>query len=152
VRNVSDLLLGPLRWPGSMAGSVVRTALSLLYAGAAGALVVVALLALAESGTGSVSNETAASLGVGVAAYVVLAGPGLTGPRRQLVRMLSAAAQERRTVSIVGLAAASAAVAFLLVAWLDAPHWAPLSAPYGSLDDLRGSLLDAFYKIEKGNS
>jgi hypothetical protein len=112
----------------------------------------VTLLALAESGAGSVSDETAASLGVGVAAYVVLAGPGLRGPRRQLVRLLSAAAQDRRTVSIVGLGAAAATTVVLLIAWLDVPHWAPLSAPYDALDDLRGSLSDTIHQIQNNNS
>jgi predicted Ser/Thr protein kinase len=143
VRDAPDLLLGPLRWPGSMARSAVQTALSLLYAGLAGGVVVVVLLAVAESGPRTISNETAASLGVSVAVYVILAGPGLMGPRRQSVRLLSAAAQDRRTVSIIGLGAAGVAVLILLVAWLDVPHWVPLDAPYGSLDDVRGSLSDA---------
>jgi predicted Ser/Thr protein kinase len=143
VRNTPDLLLGPLRWPGSMARSAVQTALSLLYAGVAGGLVVVVLLVLAESGTRSVSNETVASLGVGVAAYVVLAGLGLMGPRRQLVRLLSATAQDRHTTSLVGLGAAAVTVVVLLVAWVGVPHWAPLSAPYDSLDNLRGTLSDS---------
>jgi hypothetical protein len=152
VRNAPDLLLGPLRWPGSMARSAVQTALSLLYAGAVGGSVVVALLAIEESGTGSVSNETAASLGLGLAAYVVLAGLGLMGPRRQLVRLLSATARDRRTVSVVGLGAAAATVVVLLVAWLDVPHWAPLSAPYEAFDALRDTLYDTIDQIQQSGS
>jgi predicted Ser/Thr protein kinase len=152
VRNAQDLLLGPLRWPGSMARSAIQTALSLLYAGVAGGLVVVALLVLAESGTRSVSNETAASLGLGVAAYVVLAGLGMMGPRRQLVRLLSATAPDRRTVSIVGLTAVAATVVVLLIAWVDVPHWAPLGDPYGSLDALRGRIHDGIDKINSSGS
>jgi hypothetical protein len=152
VRNAQDLLLGPLRWPGSMARSAIQTALSLLYAGVAGGLVAVALLVLAESGTRSVSNETAASLGLGVAAYVVLAGLGMMGPRRQLVRLLSATAPDRRTVSIVGLTAVAATVVVLLIAWVDVPHWAPLGDPYGSLDALRGRIHDGIDKINSSGS
>jgi serine/threonine protein kinase len=148
VRDAPDLLLGPLRWPGSMARSAVQTALSLVYAGLAGGVVVAIVLVLAESNTRSISNETVVSLGVGVAAYVILAGPGLMGPRRQAVRLLSAAAQDRRTVSIIGLGASAAAALVLLVTWLDVPHWAPLDAPYGSLDDLRGSLHDAIDNLK----
>jgi hypothetical protein len=135
-----------------MARSAVQTALSLLYAGAVGGSVVVALLAIEESGTGSVSNETAASLGLGLAAYVVLAGLGLMGPRRQLVRLLSATARDRRTVSVVGLGAAAATVVVLLVAWLDVPHWAPLSAPYEAFDALRDTLYDTIDQIQQSGS
>jgi predicted Ser/Thr protein kinase len=152
VRNAADLLLGPLRWPGSMAGSLVRTALSLLYASVAGGLVVLGVLISAESGTQDVSDQTLVSLGVAVAAYVVMAGPALPGPRRQLVRLLSALARDRGTVTALGVGALAAAFVTLLVAWADVPHWAPLSDPYDTLDRLRGSLYDTIHQLKHKGS
>jgi hypothetical protein len=152
VRDAQDLLLGPLRWPGSMARSAVQTALSLLYAAAAGGLVVLVLLVLAESGAKSVSDQTVASLGLAIGAYVIMAGPGMMGPRRQLVRLLSATAQDRRTMSAVGLAATAATLVVLLVAWLDVPHWVPLENPYDAFDNLRGTIYDNIDKLGSNGS
>ncbi|MGI8331112.1 protein kinase domain-containing protein [Actinomadura scrupuli] len=152
VRGANDLLLGPLRWPGSMARSAVQTALSLLYAAVAGGLVMLVLLVLAESGAESVSDETVASFGLAAWAYVIMAGPGMMGPRRQLVRLLSATAQDRRTMTAVGLAAAAATFVVLLVAWLDVPHWVPLDDPYAAFDRLRDTIHEGIDELGSNGS
>jgi serine/threonine protein kinase len=141
VRGVQDLLIAPLRLPGSMAGSFVRTGFSLLYAGVVASLVMSGLEAL----TNPPDDVTVASAAVGAWAYVILAGPLMMGPRRQLVRVLSAAARDRRTVMITGLSAAGIALVLLGLMWADQPRWAPITTSYdqlGSLHDQLRKLID----------
>jgi hypothetical protein len=141
VRGVQDLLIAPLRFPGSMAGSFVRTGFSLLYAGVVASLVMSGL----EAFTNPPDDVTVASAAVGAWAYVILAGPLMMGPRRQLVRVLSAAARDRRTVMITGLSAAWIALVLLGLMWADQPRWAPITTSYdqlGSLHDQLRKLID----------
>jgi hypothetical protein len=67
---------------------------------------------------------------------MTLAGPRVMAPRRQLVRVLSALARDRRsawgaTLVIAGLTAAAA-----LMAWALPPSWWPSGASYDDLGRL----------------
>jgi hypothetical protein len=153
VRGAPDLLLAPLRLPEGMARSAVATALSLGYAALVAGIALVAVLVAGPLGSavgsavGSPDNATASSVAIAVLAYAVLAGPGLVGPRRQLVRLLSAAARERRVAVCTGAGVAVAAALFALAAWTADPRWSPLTAPDDAVNLLRDVLGTAVGRI-----
>jgi predicted Ser/Thr protein kinase len=146
VRGAPDLLLGPLRLPETMGRSAVVTAFTVLYAALFAGIALVAALAVAplRDAVGldmtAPDDATATSVAVMVLAYGVLAGPGLVGPRRQLVRLVSAAARDRANALWVGTGAACTAVLAVLAAWTVDPRWSPLNAPDDTVNRLRDIL------------
>lgn len=134
VGDVRDLLLAPVRRVASLARSLALVVPSLAYAGLVAGLAGVVLFV----GGGIGDHVPIASLSAFVFGYVTLAGPGTMGPRRQLVRFLSALATDRRTVVAVAVVSAVLAVPAVYGAWFHGPHWWPLTGAYRRL----GQLLD----------
>jgi eukaryotic-like serine/threonine-protein kinase len=95
------LLAGPLTEPLDLVRGTVGTLLTVPYA-AALAVAVPLLVMLGAAAHVEVEPLVAAAWGTGVAAYVLLAAPGVTGPRRQLVRVFTALAGEPRWIAVAG--------------------------------------------------
>lgn len=93
------LVAGPLTEPLDLVRGAVGTLVTVPYAAA----VAVALPLLVMFGAAvdiEVEPLVAAAWGVGAAAYVLLAAPGVAGPRRQLVRVYTALAAEPRWIAV----------------------------------------------------
>jgi hypothetical protein len=126
VQTAGDLVLAPTR-----AGRVHSTAVLLpavAYAGLVSTTVGTALFVRGRlehsAGSGVVTKWTAVAF-----AYMILAGPRVMAPRRQLVRLLSALARDRRSARRAGLAIAGLAVATVVAGWAVPPYWWPLPSP-----------------------
>jgi hypothetical protein len=135
VRGAGDLVVAPARAPGSLAVSATMLVPALVYAGIVAGLLGAALLAESIFGR-DLAPETVTELVAFAFGYVVLAGPGLRAPRRQLVRLLSAVAQDRRSTTLVGAAIVFGLVLVAREARVSDPHWWPMGPPYGLLSHL----------------
>jgi hypothetical protein len=129
VRTAADLVLAPARAGGARVRAGLALPFVLLYAGLSAAVVAALLVVWGWHG-GPTAPETTARPVAFAFAYVVLAGPRMMAPRRQLVRLLSALAPGRRAVTETGLVLAVLTVMVAAGAWELAPHWWPLRAPY----------------------
>jgi hypothetical protein len=135
VQRAGDLLLAPSR---AKTGRIRATLVLLpaavyagLFATAAGVALFTAGRHSATIGPDVITKGTAFVFGA-----MTLAGPRVMAPRRQLVRVLSALARDRRsawgaTLVIAGLTAASA-----FTAWALPPSWWPSRASYDDLGRL----------------
>ncbi len=145
VRGAGDLIVAPARAPGSVAVSTIMLVPVLTYAGIAAGLAGAALSAesiLARD----LASETITSLTALVFGYVMLAGPGLKAPRRQLVRLLSAVAPDRRATALTGAAIVFGLVLAVREALLTGQHWWPIGPPYGVLSHLTDRVKDLLHR------
>jgi hypothetical protein len=132
VRGLGDLLAVPVRAPGSLAASVLVAVPCLLYAAVAAAVVTGMLLIPALH----VSPDTVTLASEFVFGYVTLAGPGVRGPRRQTVRLLSAIARGRGATALTAVVLIPLAATAVRTAWVTGPHWWPLPSPYHVIGEL----------------
>ncbi|WP_433182300.1 protein kinase domain-containing protein [Actinoallomurus sp. CA-150999] len=125
VRGAEDLVLVPFRVPGSLGRSTGALIPALLYSALAAAVTGLALLVWTathdEQWPDAVTRWGAAAF-----AWVILAGPGVMAPRRQLVRLLSAVAQGRRHATAVGFFLAGVASLAGAAGWALRPRWWPI--------------------------
>ncbi|MCO6007524.1 serine/threonine protein kinase [Actinoallomurus purpureus] len=135
VRGAEDLALAPFRVSGSLGWSTGALVPALLYSALAATGTGLALLvwsaAHAEEWPDAVTRWSAVAF-----ALVTLAGPGIMAPRRQLVRLLSAVAQDRRHAASVGLFLAGVASLAAAAGWLLRPRWWPIGDRAGFFVDL----------------
>jgi len=119
------LLGGPLTAPLDLVRGVAGTLVSLPYAA-----VFAVILPLAVMAAGAVDVEVhplvAAAWGVGAAAYVLMAGPGVRAPRRHLLRVFTALANEPHLIAVVGGLLCALALAALAGAIVLQPAFAPM--------------------------
>jgi hypothetical protein len=131
-RTAGDLLRAPAR------AKVRATALvppTLAYAVLAASLIGGALFVRGRLEPGAGSGPIAKGAAFAFA-YVTLAGPGALGPRRQLVRLLSAAAGDRRRAAYASLAFGVLVAAAVYAAWSLPSSWWPLPSPRGTVGRL----------------
>jgi hypothetical protein len=141
VRTAGELVLA-----STGAGRIRSTAMlvpAVAYAGLAATVVGTSLFVRGNLegivGSGAVTKGTAVVFG-----YMILAGPRVMAPRRQLVRLLSALARDRRATGGAGLVIAGLAVGAAVAGWALPPYWWPLPSPdrdLGRLADLVEDLI-----------
>ncbi|MFL6054071.1 MAG: hypothetical protein ACJ72W_14310, partial [Actinoallomurus sp.] len=135
VRGAEDLALVPFRVPGSLNRSTWALFPALLYSVLAAAVTGLALLVWTAT-RHQVWPDAVTRWSAAVFAWVTLAGPGVMGPRRQLVRLFSAAAQSRQHAASVGVSLAGVASLAVAAGWLLRPRWWPIGDQAGLLVDL----------------
>jgi hypothetical protein len=86
-------------------------------------------------GAETITRMTAVTFG-----YVLLAGPRMMAPRRQLVRLLSGLAPGRLATALTALGVLALTAATGWAAWTLVPHWYPIAAPYASVHRLLNML------------
>lgn len=128
-RTTADLLRTPV-WAKARATALIVPALA--YAGLVATLAGTAVFARGRLGDGAGSGAAGESAAFAFA-YVTLAAPGGLAPRRQLVRLLSAVAADRRRAAYTGLALGVLAAAAVYAAWRLPPSWWPLPSPRGTV-------------------
>lgn len=131
-RTTGDLLVTSGR---AKARSTVMLVPVLAYAGLAATAVGTALAVRGRFG-GPVGPGTITKCTAIAFAYVMLAGPRALAPRRQLVRLLSAVARDRRAATGAGLVIGVLAAAAVYAAWATSPSWWPLPSPYQAVGRL----------------
>jgi hypothetical protein len=145
VRGAQDLVLAPFRVPGALGRSTAALVPALLYAIVAAAVTGLALLAWTawhdEHWPDAVVRWSAA-----VFAAVTLAGPGVMGPRRQSVRLLSALAQSRAQAASVGLCLAGITALVVAAGWLLRPRWWPIGDRAGAIVDLTDTIAGLLHR------
>lgn len=119
------LLAGPLAVPLDLVRGALGTLLTLPYA-AVPAVAVPLLAMLGAAANVEVEPLAAAAWGVGVAAYVLLAAPGLTAPRRQLIRVFTALAADPRRIAVAGIVLCGLALAAVAGAIVVSPSFTPM--------------------------
>ena len=135
VRGAGDVIFAPVRAPGGVVVSTVVLVPVLVYAGIVAGLVATGLSAESVLAR-DLPSETITSLTALAFGYVMLAGPWLKAPRRQLVRLLSAVAPDRRATALVGAAIVFALVLAVREALVSGQHWWPIGEPYNALTHL----------------
>jgi hypothetical protein len=119
------LLLAPLAAPGTLLRGAGLTALTIPYA--AVFTVVITLLLVSLVATGLEPNVAGAcAWGVGAGVYVLWSGPGVRGPRRQLIRVFGAVAPEPRRIALVGAVLGILTFAAIVGAFSLTPSFAPM--------------------------
>lgn len=119
------LLAGPLTVPLDLVRGVAGTLLTLPYA----AVFAVAVPFLVMTGAAvdvEVDPLVGAAWGAGAGSYVVLVGPGVRVPRRQLMRVLTTLADEPRRIAVVGVPLCALALAALAGAIALQPRFSPV--------------------------
>lgn len=119
------LLAGPLARPLDLVRGTLGTLVTLPYA-AVFAVAVPLLVMLGAAANIEVEPLVAAAWGVGAAAYVLLAAPGVTGPRRQLVRVYTALAADPRRIAVAGIVLCGLALAAVAGAIVVSPSFTPM--------------------------
>jgi hypothetical protein len=141
VRTAGELVLAP-----TAAGRIRSTAMLvpvMTYAGLAATAVGTSLFVRGKL-EGTVASGAITKWTAVVFAYMILAGPRVMAPRRQLVRLLSALARDRRATGRAGLVIAGLAVGAAVAGWALPPYWWPLPPPdraLGRLADLVEDLI-----------
>jgi predicted Ser/Thr protein kinase len=142
-RTTADLLRTPIR---AKARATVLAGPALAYAGLAATLAGTAVFARGR--LGNAAGPAAITKGAAFAfAYVTLAAPGALAPRRQLVRLLSAVAADRRRAAYAGLALGVLAAAAVYAAWWLPPSWWPLPSPRGAIARVAGLVTDRIRRL-----
>ncbi|MCO5991951.1 serine/threonine-protein kinase [Actinoallomurus rhizosphaericola] len=145
VRGAQDLVLAPFRLPGSLGRSTAALVPALLYAAVAAAVTGAALIAWTAwhdvDWPDAVIRWSAA-----VFAAVTLAGPGVMGPRRQAVRLLSALARSRAQAASVGLCLAGITALAVAAGWLLRPRWWPIGDRAGAIVDLTDTIAGLLHR------
>jgi eukaryotic-like serine/threonine-protein kinase len=119
------LLAGPLTVPLDLVRGVLGALVCLPYA--AVVAVVVPMLVMCGSAVDvQVEPLVGAAWGAGAAAYVILAAPGIAAPRRQLIRIFTALADEPRRIAVAGVLMCGLALAAVAGAILLRPTFTPM--------------------------
>jgi hypothetical protein len=95
------LLAGPLTTPLDLVRGTLGTLVTLPYA-AVLAVAVPLLVMLGAAADVQIAPLVGAAWGAGAAAYVLLSAPGIGAPRRQLVRVFTAFADDPRRIAVAG--------------------------------------------------
>lgn len=119
------LLAGPLAEPLDLVRGTAGTLVTIPYA-AVLAVAVPLLVMLGAAANIEVAPLVAAAWGAGAAAYVLLAAPGITGPRRQLVRVYTALAGEPRWLAVAGTLLCGLALGAVAGAIVLPPSFSPM--------------------------
>lgn len=119
------LLAGPLATPLDLVRGTAGTLLTLPYA-AALAVAVPFLVMTGAAVKVQVAPLIGAAWGAGAATYVVLAGPGVRVPRRQLMRVFTGLADEPRRLAAVGVLLCALALAAVAGAIGLQPRFSPV--------------------------
>jgi eukaryotic-like serine/threonine-protein kinase len=118
-------LAGPLTAPLDLVRGVGGTLVTLPYA-AVFAVVVPMLVMLASAVDIEVSPVVGAAWGAAAASYVLLAAPGVRTPRRHLVRVFTAFAEDPRRIAVGGVALCVLALAAVAGAIVLQPSFTPM--------------------------
>jgi hypothetical protein len=119
------LLAGPLTAPLDLLRGTAGTLISLPYAAVFSVAVPMAIMCVAAADI-RVPPLVGAAWGAGAATYVMLAAPGIRVPRRQLVRIFTAFADEPRRIAVAGVLLCVLALAAVAGAIVLQPRFAPL--------------------------
>jgi hypothetical protein len=119
------LLAGPLTVPLELIRGTLATLLTLPYA-AVLAVAVPLLVMMGAAADVQVEPLVGAAWGVGAAAYVLLAAPGIAAPRRQLVRVFTALAGEPHRIAVAGALLCGLALAAVAGAIVLRPSFTPM--------------------------
>jgi len=119
------LLAGPLTVPLDLVRGLLGTLVCLPYA-AALAVVVPMLVMSGAAVDVQVEPLVGAAWGAGAAAYVLLAAPGIAAPRRQLIRVFTAFADEPRRIAVAGVLLCALALAAVAGAIVLGPAFTPM--------------------------
>ncbi|MGH3378314.1 MAG: hypothetical protein ACRDP6_26685 [Actinoallomurus sp.] len=119
------LLAGPLAVPLDLVRGLLGTLVCLPYA-AALAVVVPMLVMSGAAVDVQVEPLVGAAWGAGAAAYVLLAAPGIAAPRRQLIRVFTAFADEPRRIAVAGVLLCALALAAVAGAIVLRPTFTPM--------------------------
>jgi hypothetical protein len=137
------LLLAPLSAPAALLRGAALTALTIPYAAVFAVVVTLILISLVVLSL-EPAVAGACAWGVGAAVYVLWAGPGVHGPRRQLRRVFGAVASEPRRIALVGAALGTLAFVAVVGAVSLTPSFAPMYGLqytlFSSLDHLQSAL------------
>jgi hypothetical protein len=124
---------------GTVAGwasALGRTALTVPYAAVLAVAVPLGLAAASVIG-GEIDSLGACALGAGAGAAVLWTAPGVSAPRRQLVRMFMAVAASPRRIAVAGVALGVLALLAVVGAMSLMPSFAPM---YGLQSTLERSM------------
>jgi eukaryotic-like serine/threonine-protein kinase len=119
------LLAGPLTVPLDLVRGTAGTLVSLPYA-AVFAVAVPLLIMTAAVVHVQVAPLVGAAWGAGAAAYVVLAAPGVRAPRRQMVRVFTAFADQPRRIAVAGVLLCVLALVAVAGAIVLQPRFSPI--------------------------
>jgi serine/threonine protein kinase len=119
------LLTQPLSRPATLVRGVAITALTVPYAGVCAVVVTLGLVSLVVAGL-QPDVLGACAWGVGASVYVLWAGPGVRGPRRQLARIFGAAAPEPRGIALMSVVLGTLACAAVVGAVSLMPSFEPV--------------------------
>lgn len=126
------VVAGPLTAPLDLVRGTVGTIVSVPYA-AILAVAVPLLVMMAAAADIEVDPLVGAAWGAGAAAYVLLAAPGVRTPRRHLIRVFRAVAEEPRRIAGAGALLCVLALAALVGAIALQPSFAPMYELQNSL-------------------
>jgi len=119
------LLAGPLTAPLDLLRGVAGTLVTLPYAAVFSVVVPMLVMSVAAIDI-EVAPLVGAAWGAGAAAYVMLAAPGIRAPRRQLVRIFVACAEEPRRFAVVSVLLCALALAAVAGAIVLQPRFSPV--------------------------
>lgn len=119
------LVAGPLAEPFDLVRGALGTLVTVPYAVAV-AVALPLLVMLGAAVNIEVEPLVAAAWGVGAAAYVLLAAPGVTRPRRQLIRVFAALAAEPRWIAVAGAVLCALALGAVAGAIVLPPSFSPM--------------------------
>jgi serine/threonine protein kinase len=141
--GVFRLLLAPLSTPAALVRGAGLTALTLPFAAVCTVVVTLLLVSLVVVGLEpNVAGACAWGVGAGVA--VLWSGPGVRGPRRQLIRLFAAVAPGPRSIALMGGVLGVLAFAAVAGAVSLTPSFAPMyglqNTLFSSLDHLQSAL------------
>ena len=123
--GVVRLLTEPLSKPATLARGAAITALTVPYAGVCAVVVTLGLVSLVVAGL-QPNVLGACAWGVGASVYVLWAGPGVRGPRRQLARIFGKVAPEPRGIALVSVVMGTLAFAAVVGAVSVMPSFEPV--------------------------
>jgi hypothetical protein len=118
-------LAGPLTAPLDLVRGVAGTLVTVPYAAAVAVAVPLIVMGGAVADV-EVAPLVGAAWGAGAAAYVLLAAPGVRTPRRHLVRVFTAFADEPRRIAWAGVLLCALGLAAVAGAILLRPSFAPV--------------------------
>ncbi|WP_329256199.1 hypothetical protein OG417_16105 [Actinoallomurus sp. NBC_01490] len=118
-------LAGPLTAPLDLVRGVAGTLVTVPYAGAFAVLVPLAVM-LGAAVDVEVSPLVGAAWGAGAAAYVLLAAPGIRTPRRHLMRVFTAFADDPRRIAVAGVLLCALALGAVAGAIVLQPSFGPV--------------------------
>jgi hypothetical protein len=118
-------LAGPLTTPLDLVRGLAGTLVTVPYAGVFAVLVPLAVM-LGAAARVEVSPLVGAAWGAGAAAYVLLAAPGIRTPRRHLMRVFTAFADDPRRIAVAGVLLCAVALGAVAGAIVLRPSFGPM--------------------------